>query len=326
MRIAGWIGAGLLALVLIVFAIQNTVPSLPLVILGFRTPMLPLAVWLIGAIALGALTTTVLVGVSGNINAMPAKSNRRRWQVRSKPEHPPRAPDPRQRPFRQRPVNEPRFTRDYGDAPRDRPPGQPDEDWADWGQRFPASQWQDWEQAPQDPTRASQDPTRRIPKRQQQAESQASEDFEDIATGWDDRATNTPYRPTGASPVEDALDEIAEGWEDWEDPEEARRDNAPESRPIYEVRRSPESVSKSGTSYSYRYRSADDLRRQPSSTQVSSSEPPESADADAVDSNPDLGLDAPEVGPDGVYDADYRVIIPPSRPLEEDADLEGDRP
>ncbi|MEM1427206.1 MAG: hypothetical protein AAGF75_11715, partial [Cyanobacteria bacterium P01_H01_bin.130] len=218
--------------------------------------------------------------------------------------------------FRQRPFNEP-SARNYIDAPRDRPPGQPYEDWEDWGQRSPASQWQNWEQAPQDASRASRESSRRIPKRQQQAENQAAADFEDIAAGWDDRAANSPYRPAGASPVDDALDEIAEGWEDWEDPEEARRDNAPESRPIYEVRRSPESVSKSGTSYSYRYRSADDLRRQPSSAKVSASEP-ESVDANAEEEEP--GLDVPEVGPDGVYDADYRVIIPPSRPLEEDAD------
>ena len=88
------------------------------------------------------------------------------------------------------------------------------------------------------------------------------------------------------------------------------------------MRRSPESVSKSGTSYSYRYRSADDLRRQPSSTEATSSDPIDADDA-AIDDQ-DAGLDAPEVGPDGVYDADYRVIIPPSRPLEEDPDLQGD--
>ncbi|NJN22996.1 MAG: hypothetical protein HC812_19775 [Leptolyngbya sp. RL_3_1] len=52
MRIAGWVGAVLLVSGLGVFAVQNTAPSLPLLILGSRTPVLPLALWLLGAIGL----------------------------------------------------------------------------------------------------------------------------------------------------------------------------------------------------------------------------------------------------------------------------------
>jgi hypothetical protein len=135
-------------------------------------------------------------------------------------------------------------------------------------------------------------------------------------------AATPPPRPTGVSPVEEALEDIAEGWEDWDDPEEIRRDNAPEPRSIYEVQRSPESVSKSGTHYSYRYRTADDLRRRPSDPEA---EPAEAATT-VDEADPATPLDVPEVGPDGVYDADYRVIIPPSRPLEDDSEQDGDRP
>jgi hypothetical protein len=288
---------------LVVLALQNTAPSLPLVLVGIRTPVLPLAVWLLGAIALGALTTGLFILlIGGGGNPRTAQGNRRRWQVRSNPadatRRPRRGADPR------RPAPQP-----HNFAARDATPpkGQPDQDWEDWGQRSPVSQWQDWDQAPQADTR-----------RPQGQQAQANETFDQIATGWDEPAAD--YRPAGVSPVDDALEEIAEGWEDWEDPEVARRDNAPESRPIYEVRRSPESVSKAGTGYSYRYRSADDLRRQPAAAPA-----PDPVDADDA-ADEAAGLDAPEVGPDGVYDADYRVIVPPSRSLDDEPDLEGDRP
>ncbi|MDA0266242.1 MAG: hypothetical protein O2890_11700 [Cyanobacteria bacterium] len=322
-----WVGAILVGGGLVVFAGQNTAPSLPLVILGARTPVLPLAFWLVGAIILGALTTLLWVGVAGAAQGNRHQGSRRRWQVRpessgSGRSDPGQGPASRNRPSptsRQTPREAYRQTPEFDD----RPHAKPYEDWENWGQRSPASQWQDWHQTPQDPPNS-----RRVPKRQQQAQEQASEAFEDIATGWDEgAAANANYRSAGVSPVDDALDEIAEGWEDWEDPEVARRDNAPESRPIYEVRRSPESVSKSGTGYSYRYRSADDLRRRASSAEATSSTP---VDAEGAEDPEDMGqgerLDAPEVGPDGVYDADYRVIIPPSRSLDDEPAREGDRP
>jgi hypothetical protein len=318
-----WVGTILTVAGLVVLAVQNTTPRLALVILGARTPVLPLAVWLLGAIALGALTAVVLITVTAPLSGAAPPSNRRRWQVKPEPSGPSRRPASsqgaasRRRPPPNRPATN--FTADsFPD--RDRPNSQPYEDWEDWGQRSPASQWQDWDRAAQGQSQRSSRP---IPKRQQRAQAQAEEVFEDIATGWDERAAATPPpRPTGVSPVEEALEDIAEGWEDWDDPEEIRRDNAPEPRSIYEVQRSPESVSKSGTHYSYRYRTADDLRRRPSDPEA---EPAEAATT-VDEADPVTPLDVPEVGPDGVYDADYRVIIPPSRPLEDDSEQDGDRP
>jgi hypothetical protein len=49
---------------LVTFAVQNTTPRLALVFLGGRTVALPLAVWLVGAIALGALTALALVSLA----------------------------------------------------------------------------------------------------------------------------------------------------------------------------------------------------------------------------------------------------------------------
>ncbi|NJO77382.1 MAG: hypothetical protein HC827_01920 [Cyanobacteria bacterium RM1_2_2] len=46
---------------LVAFAIQNLTP-IALVVLGTRTLALPLAVWVLGALAAGALTTLLLSG------------------------------------------------------------------------------------------------------------------------------------------------------------------------------------------------------------------------------------------------------------------------
>ncbi len=328
MRTSGWVGAVLISIGLVVLVVQNTAPSLPLVILGARTPVLPLAVWLVVAMGLGALTAGLLVAGGDVVKGNPPRGSRRRWQVRPEPA-PSRPASQRGSTTRgsttrgstdrgRRPPAQPPRPMDVDEQPLNRAGAQPYEDWEDWGQRSPASQWQDWDAVTQRPPE-----TRRAPQRQQHAQAQANETFEDIATGWDERAASTTYRPAGASPVDEALDEIAEGWEDWEDEEAEQRDNAPESRPIYEVRRSPESVAKSGTNYSYRYRSADEFRSRPEATQADpGAEPVDAAIAEEAeaDTSPLDALDAPEVGPDGVYDADYRVIIPPSRPLEADPD------
>lgn len=48
---------------LVVFALENATPVVPLVILGSETVALPLWVWLMGAIAAGALTTLIIAGL-----------------------------------------------------------------------------------------------------------------------------------------------------------------------------------------------------------------------------------------------------------------------
>jgi hypothetical protein len=49
---------------LVVFALENWSPIVALVILGGQTQALPLGLWLVGAIALGMLTTLILVGLA----------------------------------------------------------------------------------------------------------------------------------------------------------------------------------------------------------------------------------------------------------------------
>jgi hypothetical protein len=105
----------------------------------------------------------------------------------------------------------------------------------------------------------------------------------------------------GGSDVEDALDDIVDGWEDWDTADNPLAD----------------------TAYSQRYEGTDKAVRQDSIYG-----PPDDVQADyrswqAAETDTDRENDSADED-DTVYDADYRVIIPPYRPLE-DAESEGDR-
>lgn len=95
-----------------------------------------------------------------------------------------------------------------------------------------------------------------------------------------------------SSTTEDWGDEDASDWfddsDDWTD---APRDSRTSSRRTdYEVRQEPKSGSRSGSTYSYVYR-----------------------DPESPNTNP-----PPNANPSDVVDADYRVIIPPNRNLDDD--------
>ncbi|MCY7321682.1 MAG: hypothetical protein LH660_07740 [Phormidesmis sp. CAN_BIN36] len=52
-----------IAATLLLFALQNWTPSMQLVFLGIRSPAFPLALWVLGAIAAGILTTLMIAGL-----------------------------------------------------------------------------------------------------------------------------------------------------------------------------------------------------------------------------------------------------------------------
>ncbi len=52
-----------MAAILLLFALQNWAPSMQLVFLGIRSPAFPLALWILGAIAAGILTSLVIAGL-----------------------------------------------------------------------------------------------------------------------------------------------------------------------------------------------------------------------------------------------------------------------
>jgi len=343
MRTSRLVVAVLILCSLVILATQNLSPSLSLVFLGLRSVPLPLGVWLVAAIALGILTTIGIFTLL-DMGAAPGRAQRRQWRVQ--PDEPPpssRGNGERSRSFQTdntaRSNEPPRYTppRREPHPPRDSsatrpssPPQAPSpsqtpsaqtatrkaaaaEDWRSWGQRTPASQWEDWSQAGTDAEAEGKQFSRRQRKDREQAEST----IQDLEKGWDDTAQDTVYVAPGGSDVEDALDDITEGWDDWQNEAPAPAETAysegygpnprvdsvyappDDVRPDYQDWRSPDTAS--------------DSREEDEDWGLD--------DDDPANGDPDNDGDEDNAG---VYDADYRVIIPPYRPLDETGDT-GDR-
>ncbi len=306
---------------LAVFILQNTSPSIALVLLGGRTVALPLAVWLGSAIALGALTAILFSDLVNFGKLAAARSRRRRWQVR--PDSPAdrsgtgfrdSSPDARGQTNRGIPRRDgPARTSSNSSSPAaPRRDAVAAEDWQTWGERVPPSQWDDWSQADNAEPAGS-----RFPRRQRQDRAKADSVLNDLDRGWEESARDTVYVPRGGSTVEDTLDDIAEGWEDWE-----TEDDSP-----------------AATAYSYGYGERGSSSRVDSVYGPPDDELEEYQDRPAAEGDraEDWGLDepSPTVNADarerdtedseGVYDADYRVIIPPYRPMDAEDGNDRDR-
>lgn len=307
----------LIAAALIILAFQNSSPSLALVFLGFRTVTLPLGVWLSGAIALGVLTTIAIAALA-NLSILPhGRASRRQWTVR--PDTPP--PDVgKDRPHstdndRSWNVRSPEtgFRRDNArhDEPREQSPPRTNyreaspspspnnavaaEDWQAWGQRNSPNKWENWSDA------SGNDPTdENLSRRQRQDRQKAEATIHDLDKGWDDSAQETVYVAPGGSDIEDALDDIADGWEDWES----------EDNPLAD------------TAYAERYEGVDRKGRRDSIYAPPDDEGDEYEDWENL--SDDTETENSEAADSSVYDAEYRVIIPPYRPLDGDEN-EGDR-
>ncbi|NER82743.1 MAG: hypothetical protein F6K42_24945 [Leptolyngbya sp. SIO1D8] len=308
---------------LVTVALQNTSPSLALVFLSFRTATLPLGVWLSGAIILGALTTMVLTEFTISRERPSQRPRRRRWRVSPNPTDQPGSAGRRSssQDTPRRSTSSAREKNRSKPQPSPRDPAAA-EDWQAWGQRIPASQWEDWSQS------GSPEPTNQtFSKRQRRDKDKAENTIKDLSDGWDSSAQDTVYVAPGGSAVDDVLDDIAEGWDDWDS----------------------ETASPSETAYSYRYRgdaasSRADQVYGPPDDAVETFQEFQSAPASG-DDNEDWGLEPDETSAgkpwtektsphdpgvnsednEEVYDADYRVIIPPYRPLEEDTEDDRDR-
>jgi uncharacterized integral membrane protein len=289
---------------LTIFALQNTTP-IALVILATQTQALPIAVWVIGAIAAGALTTLV---ISWLFSASAAASFRR-YRVRLQAQH----------------RTTGRFSGTsadrYGDtgwstvtdqatatanassktsASRDRESDrystqttaatsrrEETNDWETFGKNLndnwekaevnrAREHWEEWESAaePAAPPRATYS-----------------------------RAPRPGYQTFIQMPEEEPVSDREE-WEEWDGyeedddevdgvdeqsyPSDERYIDSPPRRTEFEMKQEPKASYRSGSMYSYTYRTAD-----------------ESADDD-------------ESG--GVYDAEYRVITPPYRPDPEEVE------
>jgi hypothetical protein len=292
----------LIVAILVILAWQNSMPLLALSFLGFRSVTLPLGVWLLAAIALGALSAIAIIYLV-DLGAPPNQTARRRqWTVRPDgPPHPDagrsydgtaqqrnrrwnvRSPqDFLRRDEAKRTPNPQDDRREPRPESRSRPSGPPPsnavaaEDWQAWGQRNKPSAWQDWSDA--SGNRPEED---YLDRRQKRDRDKAEATIHDLDKGWDESARETVYVPPGGSEVQDTLDEIEDGWEDWDSPDNPLSD----------------------TAYAEKYEGVDRANRR-----------------DSIYAPPN----DPTQDDDQVYDADYRVIIPPYQPAD-DGGNGGDR-
>lgn len=225
---------------LVVFALQNWLPTVPLVILGSSTVALPLAVWILGAIAAGALTTLVVtlllrLGGGGNL-----PSRRRRPVQPASDRTEPMASGRADRfqwasqpfaAFNRKPAAAKAAARGAAaDAPRaaSTRPGRPADSWESFTR--PRTEWEDWQRYEEPASAAGDRPTAprvtAVPEpefepevppdtrtRIQDREDQSWSDWEDYGDYFESRGEDV--RPMGdraaehyreTAPEQDAVD------------------------------------------------------------------------------------------------------------------------
>ncbi|MEB3358884.1 MAG: hypothetical protein VKK04_19315 [Synechococcales bacterium] len=199
---------------LVVFALENWLPAVPLVILGSSTVALPLAVWILGAIAAGALTTLVVtlllrLGGGGNVPSRrrsPVQPNRDRTEsVASGRADRPQWSSPPFAGFSRQP------TAEKAAAASDRPrsgaasPRRPADSWESFSR--PRTDWEDWQRYEEPiPTGGDRPPTTRVSPPSQ---SKFEPEFEpELEVEFEPE----PVRDTGTR-IRDREDRV---WSDWD--------------------------------------------------------------------------------------------------------------
>ena len=256
----------------VLLGVQNLAPALPLVFFGGSSQALPLGVWLVGAIALGALTTlasTALLGAGGGGTANRSGAYKYRPQSFYEPTDPnagARAAAGESTRSTAPPPDPPPEPRTGGQArPRDDAAAGGDPSWQAWTNLRSPGQWNDWEslsQAPNPETAGSSaggsaggssvsglvdGVTTWFSSSKQRAKQQqrVNESLRELDDDWGDVA-NRPYTVPGVSPVQDSLDDISQGW----DQTDLNRS--------FESAQAPRRVYRDGSIYSYSYRGDDD--------------------------------------------------------------------
>ena len=329
MKTPGIIIAVGIVLGLVLLLVQNPTPALPLAFLGFQTGSYPLAVWLLGALACGALTTL------GLVRLLPSHSSpNRKYRPKAyrRVDAPGTVPPRRSQKSPKDPIQTdipPSRRASAKAAPMGSRKQPSDHTWEAWSNLQSPTQWADWEHGDRSPGSAperSRSSPRPWWRRGQQPDNRVEESLQDLTEGWDDPdIAASSYRPPGASPVQDALEDIGQGWRS-----ESSRESSSFDARSFEVPQSPQRTYQKGTVYSYRYRpddnNRDDIYGPPDSDEdwdadsEAFSYPEDGFDASAR-ANADEGFaDGDEDDEEDVVDADYRVIIPPARPLAEDAE------
>lgn len=317
------------AAALIILVLQNATPVLPLVVLGMKTQAVPLAIWLLGAIAAGVVTTLITSALF-------------RWVGSSAVSRSPRTrPAARVRSGTGTPWTPPSWS-PGGDTPRDtfRAETKTSRNVArgdDWDTP-PSDEWDDWEEAPTTAAR----PVTPSPRTVIQEPVYDTPPYRPYGESGYEAYSSDSYRATPATDTPHYRDN--EVWDDWEDDDEPepqpprdRPSSAPADEPVaptrnfVEIRREPQTRYKSGTIYSYSYRpsDADAASRRDS---IYERDAVESGTTDQPTPSVPARADTPPAGEEGdrpaipeppaqakpgsIYDAEFRVIIPPYYPDE----------
>lgn len=357
---------------LAIVVLQNLSPSVALTFLGMQTVALPLAVWLVGAVVAGAITTVLVATLIRFLakGRSPRRKARRPSRRPSGTQGEPWTPPPWTggwtKPLDPEPVDR------AGNAPRP-----PESAWAaaedDWETPRPGNEWDDWEDAsPRASTIGSRTVIQDVPYREISPPIEPEPTYRDRP--YEAAESAYQYRPYEAEAAAEAAyqyrpyevveeppesdhssgyqyrpyldeepEEEREVWDDWEEEPPAKPASpSPEEpsieprRPIVEINREPETGYRAGTVYSYSYRRAepdtptDNIKAPPdelpksaageassdapaaSSVSTSTDRPADSATIDSPDS-----LSKESTKPDSIYEADFRVVAPPSYPEEE---------
>ncbi len=270
--------------VVVLLGVQNLAPATPLVFFGGSTQALPLGLWLVSAIALGAITTLVLTALLGNGGGggqNRSASYKYRPQSFYEPSDPANSdrgggktagsegqgnPPPYQAsgPRSGRSSSTPASAR--GDIPADDDPS-----WRAWTNLKSPGQWSDWESLSQasNAETASETFSGNSPgasgiidgvttwfsssKQRAKQQQKINESLREFDDDWGD-IENRPYSAPGVSPVQDSLDDISQGW------------GASDPARDFEASQAPRRVYRDGSIYSYSYRDESDPA--PSSSQV----------------------------------------------------------
>jgi uncharacterized integral membrane protein len=273
---------------LALFALQNLTP-VPLVILGQATVSLPLAIWILVAIAAGVATSLLIAGLYKASNSV---ASRRAAPRRAKP---------RNSVFVGRFATAERSSEPVRDSFRATPPptepvrrpAPPEDDWE--SDSSASDSWDDWDvyEEPRDRPRPSAAPasgdrvpsprgdraTPRVPNPEPplyDAEYRTLDPYGTVS----DQVADVPYEAKAepvyrSSPLRDVPprapilddddddDDGPEEWEDWEGYDESsasprtEQPSAPYTGPVdFEVKQEPKTAYRSGTVYSYSYRDA----------------------------------------------------------------------
>jgi hypothetical protein len=278
----------------VMFTLQNMSPVLSLMFLGMKTPALALSWWVLAAIAAGSLTTLAIHFLFRLSNFGARRSAQSQFrQAGERPDTPTRAQARSPGFFRSRIGKNRRDDQDdavwqdwrgYEDsaerrgyeAERDRPSSKSATDDGETSDRVVA------DSRPFNPVATHADPAKDRPR-----EESGLDDWEKpFRDDWGEEAAAEPQTPDPRFPASQNRRDPETNFADSFD------DRKFEAKP-FEAKQQPRHSSREGSVYSYTYRES---RNEP--------EPR------------DLSGDRSPSRPQSVVDAEYRVLVPPYRPLD----------